>query len=182
MVSHELRNPLSAIVQSSDVVLNSLKGLLAQESISSAMSHELSDDIETMKSIGLCTMHMRRLIDDTINVWTFLARLIIGIETRKWYASGNSRRLRTHDHRQANPTNIRCRTSKQKNRSGYHPRPFISRPRYTMGQSRSKSNFSNPNQPPLQCDQVPRQPTRTKNYTRTVCVCHRSKTRCNPIT
>jgi hypothetical protein len=31
-------------------------------------SHELSDDIETMKSIALCTMHMRRLIDDTINV------------------------------------------------------------------------------------------------------------------
>lgn len=68
MVSHELRNPLSAIVQSSDVVLNSLKGLLALPTISSAMSHELSDDIETMKSIGLCTMHMRRLIDDTINV------------------------------------------------------------------------------------------------------------------
>jgi signal transduction histidine kinase len=68
MVSHELRNPLSAIVQSSDVVLKSLKGLLAHEHISSAMSHEVSDDIETMKSIGLCTMHMRRLIDDTINV------------------------------------------------------------------------------------------------------------------
>jgi len=81
MVSHELRNPLSAIVQSSDVVLNSLKGLLAQQTISSAMSHELSDDIETMKSIGLCTMHMRRLIDDTINVGTFSIRLIVGIET-----------------------------------------------------------------------------------------------------
>jgi len=68
MVSHELRNPLSAIVQTSDVVLKSLKELLAQEHISSALSHEVSDDIETMKSIGLCTMHMRRLIDDTINV------------------------------------------------------------------------------------------------------------------
>jgi signal transduction histidine kinase len=68
MVSHELRNPLSAIVQSSDVVLKSLKGLLAQEQISSAMSQEISDGIETTKSIGLCTMHMRRLIDDTINV------------------------------------------------------------------------------------------------------------------
>jgi len=68
MVSHELRNPLSAIVQSSDVVLNSLRNMLAPETTPSAKSHELSDDIETMKSIGLCTMHMRRLIDDTINV------------------------------------------------------------------------------------------------------------------
>ena len=68
MVSHELRNPLSAIVQSSDVVLNSLRGMFSFESISSTISHEISDDIETMKSIGLCTMHMRRLIDDTINV------------------------------------------------------------------------------------------------------------------
>jgi signal transduction histidine kinase len=68
MVSHELRNPLSAIVQSSDVVLNSLRGMFSEPTISAAMSHEVSDDIETMKSIGLCTMHMRRLIDDTINV------------------------------------------------------------------------------------------------------------------
>jgi signal transduction histidine kinase len=67
MVSHELRNPLSAIVQSSDVVLNSLKGMQS-ESTSPSTSHQLADDIETMKSIGLCTMHMRRLIDDTINV------------------------------------------------------------------------------------------------------------------
>jgi signal transduction histidine kinase len=67
MVSHELRNPLSAIVQSSDVVLDSLKGLLLQDK-RPTIRHELSDDIETMKSIGLCTMHMRRLIDDTINV------------------------------------------------------------------------------------------------------------------
>jgi len=66
-VSHELRNPLSAIVQSSDVVLNSLRSMLSRE-ISSSASHEISDDIETMKSIALCTMHMRRLIDDTINV------------------------------------------------------------------------------------------------------------------
>lgn len=68
MVSHELRNPLSAIVQSSDVVLNSLRGMIARKNISAAISHELSEDIETIKSIGLCTMHMRRLIDDTINV------------------------------------------------------------------------------------------------------------------
>lgn len=67
-MSHELRNPLSAIVQSSDVVLNSLRGILASPSVPSAMAQEISDDIETMKSIALCTMHMRRLIDDTINV------------------------------------------------------------------------------------------------------------------
>lgn len=68
MVSHELRNPLSAIVQSSDVVLDSLRGILADSSVSPTTAQELSDDVETMKSIGLCTMHMRRLIDDTINV------------------------------------------------------------------------------------------------------------------
>ena len=68
MVSHELRNPLSAIVQSSDVVLTSLRGLLMQDNLAPSRILEISDDIETMKSIVLCTMHMRRLIDDTINV------------------------------------------------------------------------------------------------------------------
>ena len=68
MISHELRNPLSAIVQSSDVVLSSLRGMLGQKTFTPDTDHELSDDIETMKSIALCTMHMRRLIDDTINV------------------------------------------------------------------------------------------------------------------
>jgi signal transduction histidine kinase len=67
MVSHELRNPLSAIVQSSEVVLSSLRGILKVSS-DSTTAPELRDDVETMKSIGLCTMHMRRLIDDTINV------------------------------------------------------------------------------------------------------------------
>ncbi len=71
MVSHELRNPLSAIVQSSDVVLSSLRGILINDDLSPPRVHEISDDIETMKSIVLCTMHMRRLIDDTINVCAF---------------------------------------------------------------------------------------------------------------
>jgi signal transduction histidine kinase len=81
MVSHELRNPLSAIVQSSDMVLNSLRRMLAQESISSTKWYELLDDIETTKSVGLCTMHMRRLIDDTINVWHIKTRITSGIKT-----------------------------------------------------------------------------------------------------
>ena len=72
MVSHELRNPLSAIVQSSDVVQHSLTGLLAQEA-ATKIYQEISDDIDTMRSIGLCTMHMRRLIDDTINVHLVLS-------------------------------------------------------------------------------------------------------------
>lgn len=67
-MSHELRNPLSAIVQSSDVVLTSLRGILLEDRLSPARVQQFSDDIETMKSIVLCTMHMRRLIDDTINV------------------------------------------------------------------------------------------------------------------
>ena len=75
MISHELRNPLSAIVQSSDVVLGSLRGMLGQNTPAPDTSHELSDDIETMKSIALCTMHMRRLIDDTINVQSPFLRL-----------------------------------------------------------------------------------------------------------
>lgn len=82
MVSHELRNPLSAIVQSSDVVLNSLRGMLNRDTPAPDTGHELSDDIETMKSIALCTMHMRRLIDDTINVQLpFLPFLTVDFET-----------------------------------------------------------------------------------------------------
>jgi len=93
-------------VQSSEVVLNSLRRMLSHDSISAATSHEVFDDIETMKSIGLCTMHMRRLIDDTINVRLCQLLLTIGIETRKWHAPSHSCRLPANDYRQANPTNL----------------------------------------------------------------------------
>ena len=94
-MSHELRNPLSAIVQSSDVVMNSLRGMLSLE-ISSAASHEISDDIETMNSIALCTMHMRRLIDDTINVRPFNYNAdLLGVQAREWNAAGYASRLQS---------------------------------------------------------------------------------------
>lgn len=114
MVSHELRNPLSAIVQSSEVVLNSLRRMLAQEGLSSSAIHELSEDIETITSIGLCTMHMRRLIDDTINVCEFcVAAPTVGFKARERNASRHAGRLRTHDHCKADPADIRCRTAVQ---------------------------------------------------------------------
>jgi len=155
MVSHELRNPLSAIVQSSDVVLKSLKGLLSLRVIPSETYHELSDDIDTMKSIGLCTMHMRRLIDDTINVLPFMVILTTGFQTRKRLAPSNPRRLRTDDHRPPNPTNLRCRTPEQENRNGNPPRRVLPRLGNRMGPCRSISNFANPYQSPIELNQVP---------------------------
>ena len=126
-MSHELRNPLSAIVQSSDVVLNSLRGILASPFVPTATAQEISDDIETMKSIALCTTHMRRLIDDTINVCCScsLTSLILGFKTRKRHAAGDPSRLRPHDHRQTDTTNIRCRTPKQENRDEHCPRRIV---------------------------------------------------------
>jgi hypothetical protein len=59
-----LRNPLSAICLSSDGVVDSLE--LLGPRCSSELAEEIRDIINDAGVIKLCTVHMRRLLDDVL--------------------------------------------------------------------------------------------------------------------
>ncbi|KAK9333419.1 hypothetical protein V1520DRAFT_167056 [Lipomyces starkeyi] len=74
-ISHEMRNPLSAIIQSVEVVsekidsiTSSLKDIRPQKDELAEPTKELEESADCLDTIQLCTSHMRRIITDTINL------------------------------------------------------------------------------------------------------------------
>ncbi|KAK6533301.1 hypothetical protein TWF694_002254 [Orbilia ellipsospora] len=67
MASHEMRNPLSAILQGADAVLGSLERYREI-----ASSQDLLDDIESSidvaQTISLCALHQKRVVDDILTM------------------------------------------------------------------------------------------------------------------
>jgi signal transduction histidine kinase len=71
-----MRNPLSAILQSSDTVLQCLilaKGKLPPTSI----PPELDDALDAIKTVMLCANHQKRIIDDTLTMSKLDSRLLL---------------------------------------------------------------------------------------------------------
>jgi signal transduction histidine kinase len=75
MTSHELRNPLSAVIQCADSVINSLQQLPAwdhdavhQEADISKAEAEVRSCIESLQIIVSCSMHQKRVIDDVLTL------------------------------------------------------------------------------------------------------------------
>lgn len=79
MVSHEIRNPLSAILQSADGVLSCL------ESVGLPILHEgmtlTNDHVETVvdsaQTIILCAQHQKRIVDDILTLSKLDSNLLI---------------------------------------------------------------------------------------------------------
>lgn len=73
VVSHELRNPLSAITQSADDIAQSLQALQGFDG-SQDLKAVLASNLEAAESILLCAGHQRRIVDDvlTYQSWTLL--------------------------------------------------------------------------------------------------------------
>ncbi|KAK9452655.1 hypothetical protein V1511DRAFT_507121 [Dipodascopsis uninucleata] len=72
-ISHEMRNPLSAIIQSCDVVSQKvdtvIKNIAAKYGENQKLEKdELTESAECLSTIQLCTSHMLRIIGDTINL------------------------------------------------------------------------------------------------------------------
>ncbi|KAK9463880.1 uncharacterized protein V1516DRAFT_668932 [Lipomyces oligophaga] len=70
-ISHELRNPLSAIMLSLEIVRDKVGRL--NMSVPSQLDYNdlrtnLQDSCDTLSTIDLCTSHMKEVIDDTINL------------------------------------------------------------------------------------------------------------------
>jgi signal transduction histidine kinase len=89
MTSHELRNPLSAVVQCADSVINTLRGMVdrTRETLNpSIVSHqteeEIRSSIDSLQTIISCSLHQKRVIDDVLTLSKLDSNLITITPTR----------------------------------------------------------------------------------------------------
>lgn len=74
MTSHEMRNPLSAIIQSADSIVSTLS--CPGESI--AITREVADEvIDAAETVILCAQHQKRIVDDILTLSKLDASLLI---------------------------------------------------------------------------------------------------------
>ncbi|KAF2729271.1 hypothetical protein EJ04DRAFT_537938 [Polyplosphaeria fusca] len=68
--SHEMRNPLSAIMQCADGIISSFEEIQddAQTSFPIAYSNFLDQVVDSARTISQCTMHMKRIVDDILTI------------------------------------------------------------------------------------------------------------------
>ncbi|CAI6337241.1 unnamed protein product [Periconia digitata] len=80
MTSHELRNPLSAVVQCADSVISTLS-TLTQDSSTIVHREKFNDDINTcidsLHTIVSCSLHQKRIIDDVLTLSKLDSNLLL---------------------------------------------------------------------------------------------------------
>ncbi|KAF1998942.1 hypothetical protein P154DRAFT_602525 [Amniculicola lignicola CBS 123094] len=78
MTSHELRNPLSAVVQCADSVLATLHQLTLRSANSKlqSVSGEIDSCIDALQTIVTCSLHQKHVIDDVLTLSKFDSNLI----------------------------------------------------------------------------------------------------------
>ncbi|KAF3122421.1 hypothetical protein TWF594_002837 [Orbilia oligospora] len=67
MASHEMRNPLSAILQGADAVLGSLERYREIAS-SQDLLEDIESSIDVAQTISLCALHQKRVVDDILTM------------------------------------------------------------------------------------------------------------------
>lgn len=84
MTSHELRNPLSAVVQCADSVIASLQGLPLHDAKTSTIDmdfkkirEEVVTSIDSLQTIVSCSLHQKRVIDDVLTLSKLDSNLIL---------------------------------------------------------------------------------------------------------
>jgi signal transduction histidine kinase len=85
MTSHEMRNPLSAVVQCADVVsesINQVSTLIATESslLTTATKEKLNENIQhcldSIQTIISCSMHQKSIVDEILTLSKLGSNLI----------------------------------------------------------------------------------------------------------
>ena len=66
--SHEMRNPLSAILQSADAINGSLTELRDADGLTAPQKELLDLTIESAQVISLCAQHQKRIVDDVLTL------------------------------------------------------------------------------------------------------------------
>lgn len=80
MTSHEMRNPLSAILQCSDEITTSLMEFKAGDEASNAsekLLDTLENSIDAAQTIALCAQHQKRIVDDILTLSKLDSALLV---------------------------------------------------------------------------------------------------------
>lgn len=67
MLSHELNNPISAIVQTVEVILENFRQSRCTQAQSTTTESAIQQSMEDLGTIEICTTHMSRVINDALN-------------------------------------------------------------------------------------------------------------------
>lgn len=104
MTSHELRNPLSAVVQCADSVIASLQGLPLHDGKTAItdmdfekIREEVVTSIDSLQTIVSCSLHQKRVIDDVLTLSKLDSNLILITPVRVQSAVVVSEALRMFD-------------------------------------------------------------------------------------
>jgi signal transduction histidine kinase len=65
-ISHEVRNPLSAMLQLANSISGSLDGYKEKETSAEEYLHLIQENIEAAKTIIFCAQHQRNILDDVL--------------------------------------------------------------------------------------------------------------------
>lgn len=77
-VSHEIRNPLSAVLLSADGILTSLEAKMDETGNSSNMtSADVATILESARTIISCTQHQKRIVDDILTFSKLDSNLVV---------------------------------------------------------------------------------------------------------
>jgi signal transduction histidine kinase len=68
ITSHEMRNPLSAILQCADEISATLSELRSTESLSESQAAVVDSSIDAAQTITLCALHQKRIVDDVLTL------------------------------------------------------------------------------------------------------------------
>lgn len=79
MTSHELRNPLSAVVQCADMAIASLRDMSTVNNEADLLKSrsEIENCIDSLQTIVSCSMHQKRVIDDVLTLSKLDSNLIL---------------------------------------------------------------------------------------------------------
>ncbi|KAJ9664672.1 hypothetical protein H2198_000018 [Neophaeococcomyces mojaviensis] len=66
--SHEMRNPLSAILQSADAIAGSLTDLKTTDGLAKSHVETIDTIIDSAQTITLCAQHQKRIVDDVLTL------------------------------------------------------------------------------------------------------------------
>ena len=68
ITSHEMRNPLSAILQCADEISSSLTKFKLDQSVSQLPVDLVDSNIDAAQTIALCAQHQKRIVDDVLTL------------------------------------------------------------------------------------------------------------------
>ena len=68
ITSHEMRNPLGAILQCADEISSSLSGLGSHDRPGNSLPAAIGDSIDAAQTIALCALHQKRIVDDILTL------------------------------------------------------------------------------------------------------------------